>query len=73
MDMNVNSTECLKTVNFIGYQEVHNICTGAVATVNWGTADYIGAIALGFGAIILAIMFFAMAVGVIREVFFGWW
>ncbi len=60
MDMNVNSTECLKTVNFIGYQEVHNICDGTFRRVPWGSLDwsvFVGA--LGFAALVFT--FFAIA------------
>nr|DAE48918.1 MAG TPA: hypothetical protein [Caudoviricetes sp.] len=71
MDMNVNSTECLKTVNFIGYQEVHNICTGAVATVNWGTADYL--IVFGIGGFVTAILLMMLVLvgSIAKDVFFG--
>lgn len=72
MDMNVNSTECLKTVNFIGYQEVHNICTGAISTVNWGTADYIVVFGIGgFVTAMLAVMLLLVC-AIAKDAFFGW-
>lgn len=33
MEVNVNSAECLKTATNIGYDTVHNICSGAATNV----------------------------------------
>ena len=33
---------CLQKTNDIGQTIVHNICTGAITTVPWGSADWTG-------------------------------
>jgi len=60
MEVNVNSAECLKTATNIGYDTVHNICSGAATNVPWGAGDWVGAIFLGsfMGALALLALAF---------------
>lgn len=53
--LNLNSADCLQTVNDIGVSHIHNICTGAVIDVPWGSLDWAGsAFALFIVGVIVA-------------------
>lgn len=66
-DLNLNATECLVSKMDFGAQTITNICTGAVHTVSWGTADWTLAIGLcAFGATLM-IMFLGLGLSVLRD------
>jgi len=58
--------QCLKTTMNFGEFIIRNICTGQVYTIPFGGMDWviaIGLLAAGFG---LVLMFFAMAISIIK-------
>lgn len=65
--LNANVANCLQTANHFGFTRVHNVCSGTITDVPWGTAD----IALGIvgGAFILSmvLIFAAMFFVIVRE------
>jgi hypothetical protein len=50
-NINLNAADCLRSVSDIGSTHVHNICTGAITDVPWGSADWVlvCAVTLFFG------------------------
>ncbi len=60
--LNLNSADCLKTVRDIGVNHIHNICTGAVTDVPWGSLDWFVIIILGgvFAAVFATLIGFAI-------------
>ena len=57
-NVNLNHSDCLRTVMNFGEQVVHNICTGKVQHIPWGSADWFLAV---FGAALatVALLMFA--------------
>lgn len=45
-DVNVNAAECIRSATHIGFERIHNICSGAVVDVPWGAGDWVGAAAV---------------------------
>lgn len=66
-DINFNATECLRTATDIGVERVHNICTGTVTAVEWGSADW--ALAIVFGSLMAAaaLVVSAIVILIIRD------
>lgn len=66
-NVNLNAADCLRSVSDIWSTHVHNICTGTIADVPWGSADWVLAIVLTllFGGMGLAML--AMAWSTIRD------
>lgn len=66
-NVNLNASDCLRSVSDIGSTHVHNICTGTITDVPWGSADWMFAIvfALFLGGI--GLMMLAMAWSTIRD------
>ncbi|UXS01676.1 hypothetical protein [Agrobacterium tumefaciens] len=40
--VDLNMAQCLRDVSRFGYNEIHNVCTGAVTTVPWGILEWFG-------------------------------
>ena len=40
INLNQNASQCIQTVNNFGSTAYHNICTGTVSNVPWGTLDW---------------------------------
>lgn len=57
-DVNINQSECLRTVVDIGVNHIHNVCTGAVTDLSWGIVDWANALGLTliFGPIVIGII-----------------
>ena len=47
------TTECVKSINQIGYTTYQNICDGTMYNVQWGVGDWLGG---GIIAFILALV-----------------
>lgn len=57
----LDQSACLREQANVGATIIHNVCTGATATVPWGSADWMGFFALcGVGAI-FAVIFTCLA------------
>ena len=69
-DINLNSAECIKTQANIGETVYHNICTGAIQTVNWGSADWLAAAGLTAVVIFIIGMFAGLGVMLFKDVFY---
>lgn len=68
-NVDINSVDCVAKVTDFGSITYHNICTGAVHTVSWGTMDYIG-----IGIILtLALLFLAMLTGMLLAIISHWY
>ena len=67
-DLNLNSTACIKNQSNIGSDVVHNICTGKITIVPWGSADWLGAIFLSLLLAGCVAMFVALGVSLYRGV-----
>lgn len=66
-DVNLNHANCIQTVSDFGMTTVHNICTGAVSEVPWGSADWVAAFGIIAVGIILIGLFGSMAISIWRE------
>lgn len=67
-DVNLNSTECLVRMSDWGESTVTNICTGVVKTVEWGTMEYVGAVAI----MILGLFILGMLVAAVWSILDGY-
>jgi hypothetical protein len=65
--VNANIAECLKTATHLGFNRVHNVCTGAQTDVPWGGIDWL--LFLGVSGIVAAIilMVTAFAITILRD------
>ena len=45
-NLNLNTADCLRSASDFGVTHVHNICTGAVTDVPWGSLDWVAAFAV---------------------------
>ncbi len=72
MDVNVNSADCLRTATNIGYDTVHNICTGTSTNVPWGDGMYLFLAGAALLLIPMALMFAAMAADIVTDVIRRW-
>lgn len=64
----LDQSACIQAQSNIGETITHNICTGAVAVVPWGSADWLGFIALcGVGAFFVG-LFALIGTMIAREV-----
>ena len=66
-DINLNSSHCLRTVNDIGVQHIHNICSGIVTDVPWGTMDWVFVGGASIGGIVFLVMLGAFATIMIKD------
>lgn len=57
MTYDINMAQCLRDVGRLGYTEVHNICTGTIATVPWGIAPWFG-VSVVAAVVIVPLAFF---------------
>lgn len=60
-DANLNFAQCIKSTADFGVSHIHNVCTGSVSHLAWGSADWalcIGLLAVGAA---MAAMFCGMA------------
>lgn len=62
--IDLNSVGCIKEVGQFGHYELHNICTGVVAKVDWGFTDWVGAGALTFVAALLVAVLGGIIIGI---------
>lgn len=67
MDQNINFAVCLKDATDFGVTHVHNVCTGTVQHIAWGSADWALAAGLTAGAAVFVLLFASMAVMMIRD------
>lgn len=70
IDANINAMQCVVTKNHIGYDVIHNVCSGVVARVDWTPVDWAGAMALtilGIGGVALLFGVVVMVVQMIRD------
>lgn len=66
-DINLNMAKCLQSATDWGVTHVHNICTGKISDVPWGSVDWVfacGVFALG---VVFVLVFGGMAVSIIRD------
>jgi len=68
-DINLTHADCLKSMSDFGMTRVHNICTGAITEVPWGTADWTLVIAFCAVAAGVALTFIGMGITIIRDRF----
>jgi len=68
MDLNFSHANCIKEANHLGKTIVHNICTGAEYTIQWGVFDWFLAI---FAVLFIAGIIFALFAFIIDAFF--WW
>jgi hypothetical protein len=54
-DLNLNVAKCLREVTDFGVNHIHNICSGVVIDVPWGSVDW--TLAIGGGAFGLVMLF----------------
>ena len=66
MDQNINFAKCLKDSTDFGATHVHNVCTGTIQHVPWGSADWALAVGLGGFFVAIVLMFGAMGISMIR-------
>ena len=66
-DHNVNLAECLKTVSDFGVNHIHNVCSGSITDVPWGSVDWLGFFGIAGFIIAVILMFGAMATMIIRD------
>jgi hypothetical protein len=64
-DLNVNLAKCLKESTDFGVNHIHNICTGSVVDVPWGSVDwllcigligFLGGMAMLFGGMMYSVI-----------------
>lgn len=65
--VNQNFAACLRDVGNIGQRTVQNVCDGTSAIVPWGSADWLGFVALVAFAFIIAIIFGSLAKMILRD------
>lgn len=66
-DANLNFAQCIKSTADLGVTHVHNICTGTVTHLSWGSVDWLAFI--GFGSLVTAaaLTFLALGVMIVRD------
>jgi hypothetical protein len=67
MDHNLNIAECLTTQTNWGESIIHNICSGQVHAIPWGTMNYVGVIGGAAVVCVFLAVFSAMAISIIRD------
>lgn len=66
-DTNVNLAVCIQKTTDFGVSHIHNVCSGAITDVAWGSVDWMLCIGLiGFGVAMTAMMG-GLAVAFIRD------
>lgn len=65
--LETTQADCLRSINNIGNNVVHNICSGEQVTIPWGSADWLGAIALSGVAVIVLVLFAALITMIVRD------
>lgn len=68
VDLNINAAQCMKTASHFGFERVHNICAQTVTDVPWGSADWVGLGAIAVLAVLLLVLFGALAAMIVRDV-----
>lgn len=71
LNLNQNSTQCIKTISRFGEAVYQNICSGHAITVPWGSLDWVGMVILlivGSGmAIAMLVGFICLTLGLVRD------
>ncbi len=57
----LNKAECFRDVNYIGWTEVHNVCTGTVSAVPWGVGGWAVAVMVVLFGLMACTILYAMA------------
>jgi hypothetical protein len=65
-DLNLNHADCLRSVSDFGKTTVHNICSGSISEVPWGSADWTAAVVLTVLGAMIILSFIAMVIAMIR-------
>jgi len=65
-ELNLNATECLRTVTDLGVWRVHNICSGTISEVSWGQADWALFALLAVAILFLTLMIGSLAISMVR-------
>jgi len=65
-NINLNAANCLRSATDIGVTHVHNICNNTIVDVPWGTADWLGALAIGGFAVATITIFVGLGVMMFR-------
>jgi hypothetical protein len=68
-DHNVNLSKCIQDVTDFGVTHVHNICSGTVTDLPWGSADWCLALVISALGIAFIAMNVALAVTIIKDAF----
>lgn len=66
-NVNLNAANCLKSVSDFGVEHVHNICTGTITDVPWGSADWLIACVVGLFFVGVASIFLGMGWTMFRD------
>jgi hypothetical protein len=66
LSLETTQANCLRTVRNIGSNVVHNICSGEQVAIPWGSADWIGAIAMSGVAVLVLVAFAAFITMIVR-------
>ena len=61
VDANLNSTQCLKSMEHWGETIVHNVCKGTQQTLEWGFWDWALSVILLLGLVGIVLLVFAFA------------
>ena len=56
-DANLNVAVCLKEASYVGYDRIHNLCSGTITDVPWGTLQWVGL----FGGILFGVFMTVLA------------
>lgn len=60
--INANIAACMQSANHFGFTRVHNVCTGNIRDVPWGSIDW--ALGLGLTALLCMFVAFLVTIGV---------
>lgn len=67
LTVNANVAKCLQSMTHLGFQRIHNLCSGAITDVPWGFGEWALCVAGTAIAITFIVMFSALAVAIIRD------
>jgi len=65
-ETNLNFAECIKETSDFGVTHVHNVCSGTLTHLQWGSADWTTAVLLCIAGVVVIGLFASLAVSMIR-------